>query len=929
MEEIVPAEVLAALDRGVLLLVPNERAARTLQRAWNHIQHSRQQTTWAPANVLSWRGWLHLLWRRLLLDGRTTAVLLTRLQEQRVWRDRIESSDAPVSLRSVDSLAALASQAWQRLCAYRGLQRLRNALPHLQGDTLQFAIWARSFEETCKQQSMLSEALLEEELIKHLAVKDIEVPGIVAAQGVLLGFDRQTPAQRALLEALRSRGHAIIQSQTSPPRAGLLVAAADETEELRSCARWISNLLKKSPGLRVALIVKDLDRERESIDSVLRELLSPELENIVADADLVPYEFSLGRPLSYQPMVQTALNLLHWALGPLPLEQVNRLLLSSYFVPADQEKTARAEFDAFHLCQQLRLRPEVTIGSFLQQLQHSSAPHARLRSLLQALEGMEQAQSQFDLRPRSYAEWSEWMRAWLTRAHWGSSASSLFSYEFQLRERWENALDSLATLDLLGTSVDLHEALGSLEALSKALIFAPEARDAPVQILGPIEAAGQTFDALWVLRAGEMQWPPATVALSLLPWSVQCDLQMPGTDPERDRAAALELTHRLAASATEVVFSYAQSTIAEGPQRAAAVVRGLEFENVTITNLLGPEQPVAPPVPLDRVFDNADISPLPDQVYPGGARILELQAACGFRAFAELRLGASKLRNRDFGLSTMERGNVVHSALEEFWKRVGSQRELRNMDQTQRDAIVQHAVTKGLARAQTTQADPWDSAYLDLQRVRLTELLRDWIQIELRRPEFTVMAQEEAAQNISLGPLRLSLRVDRIDQVDGQQVILDYKTGLANTTDWLGDRPDQPQVPLYAILASEAAAQSDSASLPLAAVGFGEVRAGKGMRLRGFETAPGVLNAQGAGKPLRMDAESFHAQVARWHEVLERLAIEFAEGDIRVRPKQYPSTCARCGQRLLCRLDAASIVEEAVDANSEESPEGSEDQPHG
>ncbi len=921
----ISTEVLAALDRGTLLLTPNERAARTLQRAWDRIQHSRQLTTWEPAKILSWRSWLQLLWKRLLLDGRVSALLLTPLQEQHVWRGVITTSAAAASLRSIDSLVDLAAKAWRRVCAYGGQQLLRRSSHHLQGDPLQFALWARSFEDVCRQESLLSEALLEDELIQQLTPRDFRLAGALEG-ALLLGFDRLLPAQGALLESLRLAGGSVVQGQEPGTPHGLLVTAPDQTEELRTCALWIRARLRDVPDARIALIVNNLDLERDTIDSVLRELLSPELEDIAANSDLVPFEFSLGRPMAHQPMVQSALDLLHWALEPLPLEKVSRLLLSPYFAAEDQEVTARAEFDAFSLRQQLRLRPEITLSGLGQELEQSENLHGRLSGLFRAIKNMEEAQSKFDLHPRGFAEWSDWMRAWLARSQWCTSVSSLTSHEYQLRERWESALDQLASLDFVNQGIDLQQALDTLDRLSKELIFAPEANDAPVQILGPLEAAGQSFDALWLLRGGEMQWPPSAATLPLLSWSLQRELQMPGTDAERERAAAFQLTRRLAASSHEFIVSYAHSTASEGSQRAAAILRELQLSDVPLDDLIGQEQPTNAPVTLERVLDATGITPLPDQVLPGGVRILELQAACGFRAFAELRLGASELRERGPGLNSMERGSAVHSALEEFWKTLESQRELRALSQVERDEMIQRAVEAGLNKAQTAKTTPWDSAYLRAQRLRLTTLLHDWIQMELRRPEFTVVAQEEARKNIALGPLRLSLRMDRIDLVDGQQVVLDYKTGSANTSGWLGDRPDQPQVPLYAILASKGGDQSNGTALPLAAVGFGQVRAGKDMSLRGFAAAPGILHAHGSVRPASMDAESFDAQIVRWHEILERLAIEFAEGDLRVRPKQYPATCVRCGQRLLCRLDTSSIANETLteDASMEEA-----DQQHG
>src|ERR1700747_974209 len=54
--------------------------------------------------------------------------------------------------------------------------------------------------------------------------------------------------------------------------------------------------------------------------------------------------------------------------------------------------------------------------------------------------------------------------------------------------------------------------------------------------------------------------------------------------------------------------------------------------------------------------------------------------------------------------------------------------------------------------------------------------------------------------NVSVGGLKLRLRADRIDLLEnGQRLLLDYKSGEVSVKDWEGERPDEPQRPLYAI----------------------------------------------------------------------------------------------------------------------------------
>ena len=915
MGDLLSPELVQLLDRGVLLLTGNDRAARSLIRAWDRLQVERGLTSWEPCHVLSWHNWTQLLWKRLTLNGKVTALLLSPYQERRVW-EKVLEADAGISMRMqrTKSLATLAATSWHRLCSYGGRQRLLQLTPALRGDSLHFARWARSFEAMCARESLLSESLLEEELTHHIEAKDLAT---WTDEVQLLGFDRFTPAQNVLLDRCRVLGITFKHVEPPFPTSALLVATADETEELRGCARWIQNELKQHPHTHIAIIVSDPGEEMSRLDSILREHLSPQSNNITATSDDKPFEFSLGTPLSHEPMVQCALSLLRWALGPLDVGEVSRLLLSPYFSGVDEEMLSRAEFDATDLRRRKRLLPEVTISGFTDLLRRSGTGPSRLPHLVRTVVAMERALNQSRLQARGFGDWSEWIRVWLSHALWCMTGATRTSREHQVHERWENALDDLASLDFLGEEVMLGDALAELKRLADEIIFAPASRDAPVQILGPLEAAGSHFDSAWILRAGEAHWPPRTTAVPLLPWSLQREFKMPGTDAANDRAIAQRMTHRLAAGARQVIFSYAESLSTGRSQRAATVVRQLRLGSAEIKQITAPEQPRGFAT-LERFRDNVAVPALNTDSPRGGARVLQLQAACGFRAFSELRLGSTELRESSLGFNAMERGIIVHDALEVFWRGIGTQRDLLLMGEARRNDALRQAATESLARMSNSSSGPWEAAYLEAQQTRLIRLLQDWIAIELRRPEFTVAAQE-SQQSVAVGPLHLSLRVDRVDVVDGRRVIIDYKTGVATTSEWLGDRLDSPQVPLYAILAT----QAGDASSPLGAVGFAQIRPGNGMGLQGFQAEPGILSPASEGKRVKMDATSFEEQVEQWQGILGRLATEFAEGDARVRPKRYPTTCERCGQRLLCRVNA-SLFGEVFDADAAEPDDNDE-----
>jgi hypothetical protein len=124
-------------------------------------------------------------------------------------------------------------------------------------------------------------------------------------------------------------------------------------------------------------------------------------------------------------------------------------------------------------------------------------------------------------------------------------------------------------------------------------------------------------------------------------------------------------------------------------------------------------------------------------------------------------------------------------------------------------------------------------------------------------------------------------------------VILDYKTGEASPKDWVGPRPDAPQLPLYAI--------TDTADV--AAVSFAVLRAQE-VRFKGLAREDGLIpevTSLARSRNMR-DMPDWRALLDAWRTTLEALATEFLSGHAAVAPKNYPRTCERCDLAALCRV---------------------------
>lgn len=880
-----PAEIGSALDRGAVVVTGNERAARTLRRTFDLRNRQSGRQSWRSPQIFAWEAWTAMLWHRLLIDGHASRLLLNQTQEHAIWRNILSADVELKSLRSKDTLALLAAEAWQCLCSYQGQSQLRGNASS--ADALAFERWVVAFHRKCRDAELLTRAELEDALTtavksNHLRLEQPEV--------IIYGFDRLSPAQTALVEALQATGCKTTDlHQPVPVENRLLVRTDDEEHEIRAAARWASHFLVEHPEAHIAVVLPSLTEHRAKVDSIFREVLAPELQHITSPESASPYEFSLGIQLAQIPMVRTALDLLHLYAGLIPIDRASGLLLSPYFAMKTTERGARAEFDAFEVRQALRLRPEISL-EWLNAAAYESPRRLKLGQFSGTLEAMCLAVSHLNLaHQKSHAEWTLVIQELLKTSQW--HADNETSVDFQIRKRWRGVLDEFASLDFDGSRIDFSHALASLERIVAQTVFAPGSHEAPIQVMGALEAAGSTFDAIWLMHAGDLSWPIPESSSPLLSWRLQRDLKMPGTDISLDSLHARKITERIISSAPTTIVSYS-TEIAEGKQQPSPSLEELGLKEIAPEEIAPPE-PLRIVISLEPLDDVEPIPTVPDSIAHGGAQTLKDQAQCPFRAFAEHRLRSTEIEQVSLGMDAAASGIAVHRALELFWDEVKTQQRLRLMTSNELASTLDRCIVRSLAKIDSLAETSWDSAYMQMQRARMKRLLINWLELEMQRAPFEVKANEVKLDDVQVGPLRLKVRVDRIDSTDTGTILIDYKTGDVSPRAWLTERPDEPQLPLYATVAQEASLQG---------VAFGLVRAGENCDLVGFGATAGVLPHQ-----RKLEVGSLDEQIEQWKQVLNKLASDFYHGEARVEPKSYPKTCMSCSQRILCRVDPSQL----------------------
>lgn len=266
------------------------------------------------------------------------------------------------------------------------------------------------------------------------------------------------------------------------------------------------------------------------------------------------YDFSLGVPLSTQPVVAAALNLLRFGFQrqAVPQSDISELLHSPYWSGCFSEADACAQLDAgMREWLPLTLTPQ----GFQHFVQKSLAgekalPVARFNQDLRVL--LKQCQSQPNRQLPSL--WATAFQEILYAAHWPGERSPS-SYEYQAMQSFEKGLKALADLDQLSGSINAAEAIKRLAQLCKEQIFQPEAQNVPqLQVLGMLEAAAEPLDAMWVMGMNDHVWPPAPGPNPLLPAQLQRSTGTPNADSRVQMEFAEAIQRRLLASAETIVF---------------------------------------------------------------------------------------------------------------------------------------------------------------------------------------------------------------------------------------------------------------------------------------------------------------------------------------------------------------------------------------
>ncbi|MBX3650093.1 MAG: PD-(D/E)XK nuclease family protein [Burkholderiales bacterium] len=862
----------------VCVITPNRRLAQSLLQECGARQLERGLALWDTPDIISFAGFIERAADAACHAGSAVPPLLLAPEQSRVlWEQLLRDSDSGSSLLAVTEAARLAHEAWQLMVSWRLRRVLRDAVPN--EDAAAFLEWAPRYERALRRAGQLDAVELADHVLPLITDRRLALP----QQAIAYGFDSFTPQQAEFLGGLREAGCAVTLSGPADFEATVLrMPCADAEGEIRMAAAWARSRLEAG-SRRIGIVVPDIAARRAAVVRLFSAAMAPDYALPGAHHGVLPFNLSLGEPLSAYALVNSALGLLQLLGRDIEFECASRILRSPFIAGGDSERTARAALD-------VELRRHAEPLTTLERLRVMAAGYGgdcpRLMRLLDAL-GRFRKDRLFGAQAPS--AWARAISEALSVAGFPGERP-LDSVEYQTLKRWHDTVAAFAVLDRVVPRMSYADALSRLRRMAADTLFQPESPQVPIQVLGVLEAAGQSFDALWVMGLSGDQWPPPCRPNPFLPLVVQQAAGLPQGSADAALAVARRMTARWGVAAPEVVLSHPLHEGDRELQPSPLIAATVEVRpDITAYPEFGAAIHAARIMTAEA--DDAAPALIGNTVAGGGTALLKDQAACPFRAFARHRLHAAAPDAPHSGLDAAERGTLVHRVLAQAWIQLRDSATLLATDGKRLDALLAAAAEGAVERIRRDRPTVLSGRFAEIEKRRLLALARAWLEEDCRRSPFAVIAVEDK-RSMTIGGLELRARLDRVDETaDGRRIIIDYKTGNAAAGQMLGERPEEPQLPLYLVTAEPEAL----------AVAFARVRAGK----RGYvglardeDLLPGVKALADA----RLQYGEWTALVAAWREELERLAAQFAAGVATVDPKRQPQTCMYCDLGPFCRI---------------------------
>ncbi|MBI1910399.1 MAG: PD-(D/E)XK nuclease family protein [Deltaproteobacteria bacterium] len=890
------AEIIGLIKNGTPVLTVNTRLSRYLHTAFDLQMKAQGYLSWQTPVIMPLSSWIDRLWE----EGSPDEPLLSSTRAKALW-EKVISND-----KNLEGLLVGGGVAQSAQDAYAIINEYEISLPesdfYLTEEAKALKKWAKAYDDELKRLGFIDRLSLPKRLTRLAEAGSLNLP----QELLLAGFDEITPRVSDFLKTLEAKGVRIEYALSNTEKdldlkcSGQLTVRPfeDEATEAVQAARWVRSIYK--PGLKVGIIVPELNRYRDLIIREFSAELTPSFVMPWVEGKDA-FNISLGVALYHEPLVKSALNILAIGERAEDIGKISPVLMSPYF--SGKGFLLFASIDA-------RIKEDNCLKASLFDIRGRLREHKEAKVFDAWISELKES------RKKEFpSAWAVSFSRFLKKLGWLEGVK-LSSREYQALKSWNRLLEELASLDEVLGRISRSEASAKLTSLSLDSIHQRETAECDIQVLGLLEAAGISFDKVWIMGCHEYALPRQPSPNPFIPLYLQKTYDIPHSTHERELKFAKNSLKRIFDSSPEIQVSYPLRS--EGKeQQISPLLKGLGSEDATV--ILGSGRIKDLLRKENRLEEADDVILIPvgqDELksISGGTTIIKNQSLCPFKAFAEHRLFARAIATPVLGLDNMERGSITHEAMKLFWEEVKDSEKLKELSQSGRmDPYIKDLAERILKEARI--APPLSTRFIEIERERLESLLKDWIATELKRGQGFKVKFIEVKKTIEVEGLTINGRIDRVDTLeDGREIILDYKSGDINKADWLTERPKEPQLLIYSLIGKYDA-------ISFARISPGDCKFVGISRDEGMLPDVKSLEGDKALKKKLEGIEGWDDLMEFWKSTVESLARQFLAGVAVIDPngdlKGQKSPCVYCELKILCRVAETDMAEAKEDGQDE------------
>ena len=731
--------------------------------------------------------------------------ILNGIEEKLLWESSIKQyKKSFFDLSNIENLSETAIQANRLIDQFNIGENTLKSEERSEEHTF-FNAWRLIFKKYCSDKNVITFNNLLKITEEHIRNRDISIEHPLH----FVNFEFIAPIEESFIEACKTQVDIEFfkTSQTTPYIESRVFL--NEEHECMQIVEWCKTQIENNK--KILIVTPQLDQIIDRLTSMLDKIFHPETFTPSLSQEKRIYQFSLNTPLFHLSMVYLNFKLIELAArGTSKINELKNILSHSGWSESKE------------LCRRYRL---------INYLERKRRGNISIKDLIEMSELIEDLNDEIPYLKThlnqiyaSHHEWrikrnpSGWIKAF--DMYLKNIQSSLLNpkdaFEESIYEVWNKTNETIASLDNLMGEISIQEMLDVLQYYLKKTTHQHQHQgNFKIDILGFHESVYEKYDATWIMNLNEHHWPIPHQYNPFIPIKIQHDRHI--STHEKRHLNASKILDKFIHTSPFVTLSYAKKMGEEEIFPSPTLYSFVSSKLLEDTNFKYKKNKLNHGF-IEYIEDNTSNKIEVQKTVKSGIKLLEAQSMCPAWAFYEFRLGAKQIEDEDEeNLTTRLRGNLFHKTLEEFWTEYKSSSLVSALNEKELSKKIQEITHKNISIEKKNYPRIL-SEFFNIEEMRLISYLEKWIHHELKRGDFEVKETEKNIP-IHLGCLNFNIKIDRIDEVNQNNIVIDYKSGTTKTlNEWFLNAYGELQMPFYALFAS---------NKPIDAIAIGLINAAK------------------------------------------------------------------------------------------------------